>query len=146
MVFFLYKQKRQKIALYMMISIWLCSLSEISGISFPCVVIWVSSGGLIMQKYITLEKARDIIYSNDIDWSIERIHYSGGIIGVIIRIHKNYYEFYYSKGITTNDDTINTKEKRDVNLYSPSSKQREYHVKLISVKKVIIKKSEWKKI
>ena len=99
-----------------------------------------------MQKYITLEKARDIIYSNDIDWFIESIHYSGGIIGVIIRIHKKYYEFYYSKGITTNDDTINTKEKRDVNLYSPSNKQREYHVKLISVKKVIIKKSEWRKI
>mgnify|MGYP000991470424 FL=1 len=98
------------------------------------------------MKYITLEKARDIVYNNSTtNWFVESIN-DDGIIQTIIKIDDKYYAFYYSKGITTSDDTINTKEEYDINLYDPTYDQLEYHVEITPVKKVITKSHVWKGI
>lgn len=100
-----------------------------------------------MKKYITLEKARDIVYNNSTtDWFVESVN-DDGIVQTIIKINNNYYAFYYSKGITNNDDTINTKEEYDINLYCPTYEdQLEYHVEIAPVEKVITKSHVWKGI
>jgi len=100
-----------------------------------------------MKKYITLEKARDIVYNNSTtNWFVESIN-DDGIVQTIIKINDNYYAFYYSKGITKSDDTINTKEEYDINLYWPTYEdQLEYHVEIAPVEKVITKSHVWKGI
>jgi len=100
-----------------------------------------------MKKYITLEKARDIVYNNSTtNWFVESIN-DDGIVQTIIKINDNYYTFYYSKGITKSDDTINTKEEYDINLYWPTYEdQLEYHVEIAPVEKVITKSHVWKGI
>ena len=97
------------------------------------------------MKYITLEKARDIIYLVKTGRFVESIN-DDGIVQTIIKINDNYYAFYYSKGITTSDDTINTKEEYDVNLYDPTFDQLKYYVEITPVKKVITKSHVWKGI
>jgi len=100
-----------------------------------------------MKKYITLEKARDIVYNNSTtNWFVESTN-DDGIVQTIIKINDNYYAFYYSKGITKSDDTINTKEEYDINLYWPTYEdQLEYHVEIAPVEKVITKSHVWKGI
>jgi len=100
-----------------------------------------------MKKYITLEKARDIVYNNSTtNWFVESVN-DDGIVQTIIKINDNYYAFYYSKGITKSDDTINTKEEYDINLYWPTYEdQLEYHVEIAPVEKVITKSHVWKGI
>ncbi|QBJ03698.1 hypothetical protein ATCCB_0005 [Lactobacillus phage ATCCB] len=100
-----------------------------------------------MKKYITLEKARDIVYNNSTtNWFVESIN-DDEIVQTIIKINDNYYAFYYSKGITKSDDTINTKEEYDINLYWPTYEdQLEYHVEIAPVEKVITKSHVWKGI
>ena len=98
------------------------------------------------MKYITLEKARDIVYNNSTtNWFVESVNMNG-IVQTIIKIDDKYYAFYYSKGITSGDDTINTKEEYDVNLYDPTYDQLEYRVGIAQVKKVITKSHVWKGI
>ena len=99
-----------------------------------------------MKKYITLEKARDIVYNNSTtNWFVESVNMDG-IIQIIIKMDDKYYAFYYSKGITSGDNTINTKEEYDINLYDPTYNQLEYHVYISPVKKVITKSHVWKGI
>ena len=100
-----------------------------------------------MKKYITLEKARDTIYhSNTTNWFVESTN-DDGIVQIVINFNNKYYAFYYSKGITNDDDTINTKEEYDINLYCPTYEdQLEYHVEIAPVKKVVSKSYAWKGI
>lgn len=99
-----------------------------------------------MKKYITLEKARDIVYNNSTtNWFVESVNMDG-IIQIIIKMDDKYYAFYYSKGITRGDDTINTKEEYDINLYDPTYTQLEYHVEISPVKKVITRSHVWEGI
>lgn len=97
-----------------------------------------------MKKYITLEKARDTVYnSSTTNWFVESVN-TDGIVQIIIKIDDKYYAFYYSKGITIGDDTINTKEEYDINLYDPTYDQLDYHIEITPVKKVITKSYVWK--
>lgn len=99
-----------------------------------------------MEKYITLEKARDIVYNNSTtNWFVESVNMDG-IIQIIIKMDDKYYAFYYSKGITSGDDAINTKEEYDISLYDPTYNQLEYHVGIAPVKKVITKSHVWEGI
>lgn len=99
-----------------------------------------------MKKYITLEKVRDIIYNNDTTNLFIESTNDDGVVQIVINFNNKYYAFYYSKGITNSDDTINTKEEYDVNLYDPTFDELNYHIEIAPVKKVVSKSHIWKGI